>query len=439
MIGGNRFPLLFLFVITAAVFAASCGGDDSTSPTPSGPTYNFGLSSQVVAGNGDADNVSAIDFAPDGRMFYAEQFKTTDSGDQGVIRVVLPDGSLQQQPFASIPVANYLGLDWGLTGLALDPDFATNHYVYAFYTAVAGDQIGKPTLVRFTDSNGTGTDQTTISDDFPQTFANHQGYNANGDIHFGPDGFLYVSVGDYDQGTADPAQGGHPELVSDLSSPIGKILRISKEDGSAAPDNPFVSQQGADPRIFAYGFREPFPFTFDSTGNLYGTDNTPDTCEEINLIKAGGNYGWATGWAFPFSDCTVGQGTQPIYNFARAGQKPGDFLSFVESQGMSFLTSSTYSQLKDSLLVCESQKSGVQQPGQSQVTISPGSLVSMVLSAPDKIDSSAEVVNDCKGEVATHAGIVYYANKTEIRKLVQGSAGGGATTASNQLPPSLGS
>ena len=439
MIGGNRFPLLFLLAAATALFAVSCGGDDtSSSPTPIVPVYSFGLDSQLVAGNGDADNVSAIAFAPDGRMFYAEQFKTTDTGDQGIIRIVLPDGSLQQQPFATITEANYLGLDWGLTGLALDPDFATNHYVYAFYTNVAGDQIGKPTLIRFTDANGTGTEQTVISDDFPETFADHQGYNANGDIHFGPDGYLYISMGDYDQGTADPAKGGHPELVADLASPIGKILRVNKADGSAAPDNPFVSQPGADPRVFAYGFREPFPFAFDATGNIYGTDNTPDTCEEINHIKAGGNYGWATGWTFPFADCTVGQGTQPIFNFARGTQKPGDFLSFVESQGVAFLTGSTYTDLKDSLLVCESQKSTVQGPGDTAPTASPGSLVRMIMSGPDTIDSSDQIVNDCKGEVAVHNSVVYYANRTEIRELVQGSAAG-ATSAGNQVPPPVGS
>ena len=309
MTGGYRLPFLFLFLALTTTLAVSCGGDDVPSDTgPAGPVYSFSLDSQVIVGNGNADNVSAIAFAPDGRMFYAQQF-AGDNGDTGIIRVVLADGSLQQAPFTTISVANYLGLDWGLTGLALDPDFATNHYVYAFYTAVAGDKIGKPTLVRFTDSNGTATEETVISADFPPSYPGHEGYNLNGDIHFGPDGFLYLSIGDYDQGTADPAKGGHPEVVSDLSTPIGKMLRVNKADGSAAPDNPFVNQASADPRVFAYGFREPFPFTFDATGaNIYGTDNTTDTCEEINIITAGQSYGWPGGWVFPFADCTVGPG-----------------------------------------------------------------------------------------------------------------------------------
>jgi glucose/arabinose dehydrogenase len=429
MTGGYRFPLLFLFLILILTLAVACGDDESTSsPTPSGPTYAFGLSSEVVAGEGNADNVSAIAFAPDGRIFYAQQFGG-DTGNTGAIRVIQADGTVQSAPFATVTVANHLNLDWGLTGLALDPDFATNHFVYAFYTADQGDGSGKPTLVRFTDANGTATDQTTISDDFPVTFAKHEGYNANGDIHFGPDGYLYVSIGDYDQGTAKPEEGGHPELVADLSTPIGKMLRISKEDGSAAPDNPFVGQEGADPRVFAYGFREPFPFTFDAAGSVYGTDNTPVSCEELNVIGSGAFYGWPEGWAFPFDNCAIGQGTQPVYNFARGDQQPNAFLSFAESQGISFLAGSKYKQLGDSLLVCQSEKSLVQ-----DVT-SPGAIRQIVLDSSGAVTSTAIVVNDCKGEVIAHNGAVYYATQTEIRKLIDAPAGGSPTITGQQPPP----
>jgi glucose/arabinose dehydrogenase len=423
----NRKSALMLTLLAAflLVVTAACGSS-STSSTSSAPKFAFGLSAQVIASGADASSVRAMEFAPDGRMFYAEQF----SGD---IRIVLADGTLQPTPFATIQVANYLDLDWGLTGLALDPQFAANHFVYVFYTAPLGDNIGKPMIVRYTDSNGTGQDQRVISSDFPQTFPNHQGYNANGEIHFGPDGFLYASVGDYDQGAGDPAQGGHPELVNDLSSPVGKLLRLNKADGSAAPGNPFAAQAGADPRVFAYGFREPFSFTFDpASGFLYGTDNTTVSCEELNVITAGKGYGWSTGWTFPFADCTSGQGTQPIYNFARAGQSPGDFLSFVETQGISFLKNSTYGQLTDGLLVCESQKSVVRDAAGKDV-ISPGALVRFVMTSQTAVASSDVIVNDCKGTVLTHNGVIYYSDATQLLKLTQSGQSG-----TNQQPPSAG-
>jgi glucose/arabinose dehydrogenase len=412
----------FLLAVTAA-----CGSSSTSTSDSSAPKFAFGLSAQVVASGADAASVRAMEFAPDGRMFYAEQF----SGD---IRIVLADGTLQPTPFATLQAANSLDLDWGLTGLALDPQFATNHFVYAFYTAPVGDNIGKPTIVRFTDTNGTGQDQLVISSDFPQTFPNHQGYNANGEIHFGPDGFLYASVGDYDQGSADPAQGGHPEVVGDLSSPIGKLLRLNKADGSAAPGNPFAAQAGADPRVFAYGFREPFSFTFDPvSASIYGTDNTPDTCEELNVIAAGQSYGWPTGWTFPFADCTSGQGAQPIYNFAREGQSPGDFLSFVETQGISFLKNSTYSQLTDGLIVCESQKSVLKDASGKDV-VSPGALLRFVFSAPTTVASSDIIVPDCKGDAYAHNGVVYYSDATQLLKLTESTGPGN----NQQAPPPAG-
>ena len=415
-------PLIAIFVLAVT---AACGSSSSNSNS-SAPKFAFGLSAQVVASGADAASVRAMQFAPDGRMFYAEQF----SGD---IRIVLADGTLQPTPFATLQVANYLDLDWGLTGLALDPLFATNHFVYAFYTAPVGDNIGKPTIVRYTDNNGTGQDQRVISSDFPETYPNHQGYNANGDIHFGPDGYLYASVGDYDQGSAKPAEGGHPEIVDDLSSPVGKLLRLNKADGTAAPGNPFAAQAGADPRVFAYGFREPFSFTFDPvSGAIYGTDNTTVSCEELNVITAGTNYGWTTpGMSaadFPFAVCAAGTGQQPIYNFSREGTAPGDFLSFVETQGISFLKNSTYSQLTDGLIVCESQKSVVN--GKT----SPGALVRFVLSSPTTVASSDIIVPDCKGDAYVHNGVVYYSDATQLLKLTQSTGTGN----NQQAPPSAG-
>lgn len=375
-------PLLILAV-------SACGGGGDELP--------FGLKSEVVA-SGDRPYVMA--FAPDGRLFYGEQYG-------GVIRIVGADGVPQADPFAQVQVQNYVDLDWGLTGIAIDPDFQANHYVYVFYTEPVDPAIptGRPKLVRFTDQNGHGVGETVISDKFPVTSPQHQGYNANGRIHFGPDGFLYLSIGDYDT----------PDQVQDLSQPIGKLLRVKKEDGSAAPGNPYLNNTGADPRVFASGFREPFDFAFEPASKaIYGTDNTTVSCEELNIINAGANYGWPAG-QFPYAECAAGTGVQAIYRFAREGKQPGDFLSFVEVSGLVFAPGDKYPILGPSLMVCEAQRSVVNDQR------SPGVLRRLILggAALDQVTASDLIANDCRGDVAVSpAGLIYYSNDTEIRKLI---------------------
>ena len=121
-----------------------------------------------------------------------------------------------------------------------------------------------------------------------------------------------------------------------------------------------------------------------------------------------------------------------IYSFARDGAQPGDFLSFVESQGLNFLTGSSYSQLPDSLLVCQSEKSVVR-----EIT-SPGALRQMTMAGAEAVASSAIVVNDCRGEVAVNDGVVYYTTKTEIRKLIEAQAAPASGTG-NAIPAPAGS
>jgi glucose/arabinose dehydrogenase len=377
LVFATRFVLLFLFFLL--FLASACGGDGNS----------FGVKSEPVTA---ADRAAAMAFAPDGRLFYAEQFT-------GAIRVVSADGELQEEPFAQMEVATYADLDWGLTGLALDPDFETNHYVYAFLTEPVAPEtpVAKPVLVRFTDRNSEGVDPAVIIDDLPETLPAHAGFNANGSIHFGPDGFLYVSLGDYDT----------PPLVQDLSTPVGKLLRVDKEDGSPAPQNPLIDDPEADPRIFAYGFREPFDFTFQpETGAIYGTDNTTVSCEEVNLIEPGANYGWPEVGEFPYSDCQAGENTKAIYLLAQEGLQPGDFLSFVVVSGLEFASADVYPVLGDSLLVCESETKLMRR---------------LVLNGPelDQVTVDDVVVDDCQFDIALSPdGIIYYSNAEEIRRLV---------------------
>jgi len=462
----------------ALLTLGACGGGEDGIP--------FGLNSEVVA---PANHASEIAFAPDGRIFFAEQF----TGD---IRVIGADGTLQEEAFAHLDVANWVDLDWGLTGLALHPDFESNHYVYAFYTEPAAASgtpetpaaqatptpagetavetqtpsaspapettaaggppplgtapgttapgtaspapaptqapdtpgpteappLGRPLLVRFTDREGKGEDLTVVSDAFPVTDQGNAGYNANGNIHFGPDGMLYVSLGDYDYG----ADNG---LVQDLGSPIGKLLRIDPETGEAPPDNPYAGDPEADPRVFARGFREPFDFRFHpDTEAIYGTDNTPYSCEELNIIRAGQNYGWPDVGVFPFSDCNLGDQVRAIHFFAREGQQPGGFVSLVEVSGLAFTTASRYPALGDSLFICEGHRSLVDNKE------SPGVLRRLVLSGDAQVTADDVIVRDCKGDVeAAPDGTLYYANGAEIRRLLPGGSEGASSTVA---PPS---
>ena len=409
-------------IAVVLVALAACSEDDPDTNEPAA-TPAFGLRSEVVT---SAERVSEIAFAPDGRIFFAEQIS-------GNIRILLEDGTLQGQPFATVAVADYLQLDWGLTGLALDPDFDANGYVYALFTEPLNMQdqpsgpTGRPQIVRFTDDNGVGIDRTLISDDFPETPIEHPGINGNGKLHFGADGFLYASMGDYDYNANDAAT-----FSQDLNSPIGKLLRLDPADGSAAPGNPFEANVGVDHRVYAYGFRDPFDFTFaPGTDTLYATDNTTLTCEELNIIEPGANYGWPAG-EFPYADCDAGEQGLVIHHFARDGMEPTDFVSLVEVSGLAFTSGSRYPSLGDALIVCESWRS----PSADQ-ELSSGVLRLIVLGGDqgDEVVSSDAIVRDCRGTVSIAPdGTIYYANDIEIRTLEIGSIEAGAADAEETQP-----
>ena len=404
----RRYLFGIIVLLLGGLLVFACGDDDEGG----GDEFAFGLRAETVVADDLADNVSAIAFAPDGRIFFAEQIK-------GTIRIINANGTLQTEPFTQIVVADWLGQDWGLTGLALDPDFNTNHFVYAFYTEfvraasftneegeLVEHSIAQPKIVRMTEVNGRSEDLTLISDDFPETSDLAPGYNANGELHFGPDGFLFASLGDYDlyDKDADP--------IMDLGTPIGKLLRMTS-DGEAAAGNPFEDDETADPRVFAYGFREPFPFTFSTSSSVFGTDNTTISCEELNLIEEASYYGWPEMGEFPFDDCLAAPGEQAIHRFSRDGLEPNAFVSFVEVSGLSFLSDSPYELLGDALIVCESQKGAA-----ADQTFTEGVLRALTIT-DDQVTASEVIVNSCFGEARVSPdGTIYYATRTELRRLV---------------------
>jgi YVTN family beta-propeller protein len=220
----------------------------------------------------DATVPVAMAFAPDGRLFYNEL-------KSGKIRVV-QDGQLLPDAFYQFAVAGQP--ETGLIGLTLDPDFAQNHYVYVFYTSVPeGQDTGGPNgpnqVVRLTDVANKGTALTTVLKDLPSAPIHN-----SGTLRIGPDGKLYVSLGDNDQGSN----------AQDLGTLAGKILRVNP-DGSIPSDNPFVGQDGKQPAIWAYGLRNPYTFDFDPVSHrLLATENGPGDNDELDVIVKGGNYGW---------------------------------------------------------------------------------------------------------------------------------------------------
>jgi glucose/arabinose dehydrogenase len=208
--------------------------------------------------------------APDGRLFYNE-LKT------GNVRII-ENGKLQEEPFATVDVATFG--ESGLLGLALDPDFSTNGYVYVLRTVpdgVAGRPV-KQEVIRFTDQNGKGVDPTIIIEDLPATKNNvHNG----GRLEFGPDGKLWVTIGD---GNSGPGNQRDPQ---DPSSYYGKVLRFNS-DGSIPLDNPIPNSA-----VYAKGFRNPFGMAFHPiTGDLFVSENGPMDSDEINIVVPSGNYGW---------------------------------------------------------------------------------------------------------------------------------------------------
>jgi len=213
---------------------------------------------------------TAMAFAPDGRLFVTQQ--------GGALRVV-KNGVTLATPFVSLNVDS--NGERGLLGVALDPNFATNHYLYVYYTTATAPVHNR--VSRFTangDVAAAGSETPILNLDNLSNATNHNG----GAIHFSPvDGKLYVGVG-------DNANGANAQT---LSNRLGKMLRINA-NGSIPTDNPFYnSATGANRAIWALGLRNPYTFSFQrTTGRLFINDVGQNTWEEIDEGAKGANYGW---------------------------------------------------------------------------------------------------------------------------------------------------
>ena len=210
-------------------------------------------------------------FAPDGRIFFTER--------RGDIRVIEADGKLALDPVITIPEVEHQG-ETGMTGLALHPNFARNHWLYVAYAYQPNATVR---IVRYTEQDGKLTTPKTILDHIPGAFI-----HAGTALSFGPDGKLYATTGD----TAKRNQ------AQDLDALQGKTLRLN-DDGSIPNDNPFVGRAHARPEIWTYGNRNSQGIAWQPGTNVMwqaehgpsGFDG-PEGGDEINVIKKGANYGW---------------------------------------------------------------------------------------------------------------------------------------------------
>ena len=212
---------------------------------------------------------TAMEFSPDGRLFICLQ--------TGQVRII-KNGSLLATPFLSLSVDS--SGERGLLGVAFDPNFFTNHYVYVYYTVPTFPIHNR--VSRFTaagDVTAPGSEVVILNLDNLSSATNHNG----GALHFGPDGKLYIGVG-------ENANGANAQTLSNL---LGKVLRINS-NGSIPTDNPFYnSATGNNRAIWALGLRNPFTFAFQpGTTRMFINDVGESTYEEINDGIAGSNYGW---------------------------------------------------------------------------------------------------------------------------------------------------
>ena len=307
----NKQPV-HVAVLLITTFLAGCGGgsDGGGTPLPRAQAPVITLSTVVTGFSSPLDMQQPADGS--GNFFVVEQ--------GGTIRV-LQNGAILGTPFLDISGKIVSGGETGLLGLTFHPNYANNGRFYLNYTRRTTAGQLQTVIAEYTRSTGNPLLADTNSERIflvvDQPFDNHNG----GQLAFGPDGFLYIGLGDGGSG-GDPQNNAQNKNVL-----LGKILRIDVNTPSAGKlysipsGNPFAAGGGA-PEVFAYGFRNPWRFSFDKTGGrLFVGDVGQDAFEEIEIVTAGGNYGWNImegGSCFNASTCNMTGLTLPIFSYPRS-------------------------------------------------------------------------------------------------------------------------
>jgi len=213
--------------------------------------------------------ITSMVWAPDGRLFFTEK--------NGTLRLMSADGELQETPVLALDVRQ--DNEDGMQSVALDPNFADNGYFYIYYTPVAeADGTMSNVVARYTLQDGAAVEPVELLR-FPNESPLHQHHG--GRLAFGPDGYLYLSVGDM----------SHWNVRSQEMDKIeGKIhrLAVAGDEVEIPDDNPFPGSS-----VWAYGIRNAYSFVFDPlSGHLFATGNGPDCDDSVMWIEPGDNFGW---------------------------------------------------------------------------------------------------------------------------------------------------
>jgi len=264
---------LYIFIAAAIIVTAFYLYTQSASeriplprvnPSPTSPQANNETEAvKVMAEN--LDTPWAIAFLPDGGILVTER--------PGRVRLLDAEGMMLTEPIADLPAVEESG-EGGLLGIALHPNFASNKFVYLYYTYSGNGNNTLNRVVRMTYENNRLTNEQVILDRIPGA-ANHNG----GRIKFGPDGMLYIGTGDAQE----------PSEAQNIRSLAGKILRVTA-DGQVPSGNPFNNP------VYSYGHRNVQGLAWDRENKLWATEHgrsgAASGLDEINLIQPGKNYGW---------------------------------------------------------------------------------------------------------------------------------------------------
>jgi glucose/arabinose dehydrogenase len=335
------------------------------------PPAETGLPSFQAEAIASGNYPAGLAVAPDGRIFYTELYG-------GSIQVIDKHGNVSEW----YDVNERFDIQWteffhgGLTAITVDPDFASNHYVFAV-TQVPNEETGfaeTSLILRFTEKNGHGSAPKVLLTLPAAQFDNLYS------LVFAPDGTIFVPSGNE----------SHPGVRDTPGDLVGEILHITR-DGDPAPGNPFGERA---PMTWAYGIRNSFDLAIEpETGYLVGGENSTEGNDEIDLIAPGRFYGWSLYEGIVNSAPRM---TQPLLDFG-----PGHWAPV----GMIRYDGARYAKLRGLFLICMNH-----QPGVYAMRIDPG--------PPARLLSFTKIAPECSIDItASPDGRIYIADPTTIYEL----------------------